>query len=132
MFNNFIGIPFLHKGKTKEGTDCWGFCRMFYKEILNKELPDLLKFYNETVNYQNCNHIYPIAKEHFKRISKDEVKKFDIVLLNIASVPVHVGIYLDELKFLHCMEGTGSIISRFEDVNFRNKIDSFWRYESTS
>jgi cell wall-associated NlpC family hydrolase len=126
---DFIGIPFTHRGESFKGADCWGFVRLFYKNWLSKYLPDLSDYYSNSDNYKSCGHVYPLAAGFFKEIKKDEFKKYDIALFRIAGVAVHVGIILDKQTFIHCWDKTGSIISRFDDLNFKNKLDSIWRYE---
>ena len=40
MLSRFIGIPFKVGGEDFEGCDCWGLVKLYFKQILDIDIPD--------------------------------------------------------------------------------------------
>lgn len=41
-----MGLPYVKYGRTRSGLNCWGLCRLIYKERLTIELDDLSPHYS--------------------------------------------------------------------------------------
>lgn len=131
------------------------FTQEFFKKYLNipyKELDcfELVKrFYSQEFSVEISNDFYPTPKnkkideiidirDNYNNLVKEQKKKFkkvdtpsygDIVLIRSWGIPAHVGIYIDEGKFLHTQEKTGSVI---EKVSLWNKrILGYYSYDKT-
>lgn len=40
FINDWIGVPHVYDGRGADGVDCYGLVKLYYQEVLNKELPD--------------------------------------------------------------------------------------------
>ena len=40
MLSRFIGIPFKVGGEDFEGCDCWGLVKLYFKQVLDIDIPD--------------------------------------------------------------------------------------------
>jgi len=119
-----IGIPYKWRGSSYDGVDCWGLCQLYYK-MVGRRLPDILELYLEKKECLSMGHVKENIRHKFSKV--EEPVKGDICLFNIQGLPVHVGIYIDKLTFLHSTEGSTSSICRFTDPKYKTKLDSFWR-----
>ena len=104
--DRYLGIPYVHLGRTMQGLDCYGLIILVYRD-LGVELVDS-ENYDKSKSYQ----------EEWKRV--DSPQLFDVVLFRIVKgVANHAGIYLDEYRFLHCMEA-GVVVGKFGDDVWSN------------
>lgn len=86
QITDWLGVPYVYGGESKEGTDCSGFVQTFYKNynktVLNRTAADLVK---------NCD-----------TINKKDLQIGDLVFFKINNTKVsHVGIYLGKDRFIH-------------------------------
>ena len=96
---NFIdlwyGTPYKYAGRSKSGVDCSDFVSLLFQSVYNIAItgavPDL---------YRQCRHIKP-----------SQLKEGDLVFFKINSKSLsHVGIYLQNHKFVHASVHSGVVI----------------------
>lgn len=99
----WIGTPYLYGGTTKKGVDCSGFVKAIYNDVYNMSL------------YRTANDIV----KNCKMIDKKDLKTGDLIFFKIKSDKVtHVGIYLNNGKFIHASSSKGVIVSNLKDAYF--------------
>ena len=108
-FGKYIDVPFVHRGRSFDGCDCYGLIRLIYKEELSIELPDFLEIeYNCDLNEEDETHLEDhwengISKGQWKPV-KPPYKKWDGLLFYASSRRViadHIGLYIGDGKFIH-------------------------------
>lgn len=125
--NDYVGIPFVLRGRDREGIDCWGLVRLFYKEQLNIDLPSLLDIYVDDANpYAALSEQLAIKKEKWDTVHTPEFG--DVVVLRYKGLPVHVGVYVGNGKFLHAFGKVNSVIEKLSSPKWKNRIEGFYRY----
>jgi len=91
---DFVGIPFLDRGRGLAGADCWGLFRLMYSELLGIELPS-----HGMVHSNDYDSILQASFLDLKEIWNvvSFPKDFDMVVMNSLVKeklkPVHVGLY---------------------------------------
>lgn len=95
----WLGTPYKYGGASKEGTDCSGFVKTVYESLykvsLYRSAADLIK--------------------NTEIISRKNLETGDLVFFKINSSKVsHVGIYINENKFIHASSSKGVIVSDLE------------------
>ena len=113
--NSWIGVPYKNGGDTKKGTDCSGFVQSVYKTVyqisLYRTVVDLLK---------NCD-----------LIKKEELNTGDLVFFKINNTKVsHVGIYINEGKFVHASSSKGVMVSDLNETYYKKYFYSGGRIKS--
>lgn len=108
LIDKFVGKPFV------EGEfDCYKLVISWFGE-LGYIVPDYSYqrfWYREGKNY----FIEEYYKLWRKLASEEPVRANDVALFKVlALVPNHVGICLGDGRFIHCAEGTGTVVSRLD------------------
>ncbi len=97
---NFIdvwyGVPYKFAGRTKAGVDCSDLASLLYQSVYNITISG-----NVTDIYKRC-----------KPIKASELREGDLIFFKINSKSLsHVGVYLQNHKFVHASVHAGVVIS---------------------
>ncbi|MCP5244450.1 MAG: C40 family peptidase [Burkholderiales bacterium] len=102
------GVRYRLGGLNKNGIDCSGFVYLTYKSKLGMYLP-------RTTRQQS---------QLGKQIHKHELNAGDLVFFRTGPTSRHVGIYLENKKFLHVSQRKGVTISHMDNVYWKAK---YWK-----
>lgn len=130
-FGQFIGLPFLEHGRTRDGADCWGGARMVLAEA-GINLPDYGGHYENTADYAAIGEAISEGLAGFNLVT--EPKAFDVVIFQLGLRPWHIGVMVDAHRFIHWPQpdakgndGT-SRIERWNEPKWANRVEGFYRY----
>lgn len=124
--SDLIGIPYKSHGREKEGSDCWGILYLFYKTILNIEIPRYEIGYKDADDFESVSYKINSHLNEWKEVKSPVFG--DVVLFNIAGKTVHAGVYLNESEFLHSLSGHNSAIDRLDSFAWRKRISAYYRW----
>lgn len=124
-YDRYIGLPYKENGRDELGVDCWGLARLFYKQELGIELPSYTELYSGSYDPKVV-----AAINYYKDTwtSVETPQPGDLCLFNILGEPSHVGIYIDNGKFLHSRDGKDSVIESINNAKWFNRLQGFYRY----
>ena len=123
--NAFVGLPFLDKGRGYHGVDCWGLVRLYYRDELGIMLPSYAD-YNGVEDVENITYLINHYRDDWYPV--DEPRRGDVVLIKIAGVATHVGVYHTQGRFLHVQIGKYSELARINSETWRRRIVGYYRY----
>lgn len=104
FIDDWYGVPYLYAGKSKSGVDCSGFTTILYREVYAKNIAG-----SAASLYEAC-----------KGIKEDELKEGDLVFFKINGDKIsHVGVYLQNSRFVHASTRKGIIISNLNEPYYR-------------
>lgn len=104
FINSWTGVKYKYGGLSRKGVDCSGFCNILYQQVYSKQL-------KRTTT--------ELAKST-KKISKKNLQEGDLVFFTIASKKnSHVGVYLQNNKFVHASTSKGVIISSLDNPYYK-------------
>lgn len=130
--NDFIRVPFLDKGRSRTGSDCWGLVGLIYKELLGIELPSLL-FYQDTKDGKAIKHIIEEECSRWEEIALGEEKEYDVAVFRMRGFPSHVGVVYEPGKMIHCERGIGTHLTDYKDGRqWHRRLVGFYRHVSSS
>ena len=96
FIDDWYGVPYKYGGTSKSGADCSGFIGQLYSNVYHKSLPRTTKEIDEACS----------------KVSKSSLSEGDLVFFDInKKKSSHVGVYLQNNKFVHASTSKGVIIS---------------------
>lgn len=127
--DNYIGLPFIPDGRSRDGLDCWGLVKLVYEEQLGIILPSYDGVFKED-NIKNLRVVSDLMdKEREKWIRVEKPTEFDVLMMRIQGrVISHVGIYLNKNKMLHIIKGISSVIEPTTGINWKDRIVGAYRH----
>ncbi len=120
-------IEFKEKGRDHAGCDCWGLVKLIYKEQLGIELPGYEEIY-ETTNDREILAATIRDESNNKWLNPDTPKEFDVIILKMGGMPMHVGIVTKKNKMIHCGKGFNTVHETFKNIRWKHKVIGFARY----
>lgn len=100
FIDEWYGTQYKLGGMTKQGIDCSAFTQFLFAAVYGISLPRT-------------------AREQYKltrRISRTELKEGDLIFFNTRGGISHVGVYLQNNKFIHAAASGGVMISDLFDT----------------
>lgn len=104
FINEWSGVPYKYAGKDKHGIDCSGLTSTLYLNVYKKTISSSTKALVGEV----------------KKIKESDLKEGDLVffITNEKSIS-HVGVYLQNNKFVHASTKKGVMISDMNEPYFK-------------
>lgn len=122
-----MDVPFVEKGRDMGGADCYGLLCLIYKNELGIELPDYLDIYENTNEREKLSVAIKKDKEE-NWLSVDKPKEFDVVILNMRGVPMHLGIVTKPNHMIHCAKGINTTHEHYGTARWKHKVMGFERW----
>lgn len=107
FYNKWEGVKYKLGGESRSGIDCSAFIRKTFSEQLNLELPRTTALQSQ------------VGKE----INKNELETGDLVFFHTGKTK-HVGVYIEDGKFMHASTKIGVTIS---DLNNSYFSKNYWK-----
>ncbi len=128
--DNYIGIPFMRDGRTRNGLDCWGLTCLVYKEQYGIALPTFSGVYTSGDKAKLCEIAEMMERESEKWTKVSIPQTFDVVRLRISGpLAFHVGLVAGR-DFLHIMDGIQSIVEPLKSLLWKDRIVGYYRHEA--
>lgn len=116
LIDDWYGTRYQLGGSTKKGIDCSALVQLFYSTLYGITLPRT-------------------AREQYKAartISRTELQEGDLVFFNTRGGVSHVGIYLQNNKFIHAASSQGVTISDLFDDYWMKRLVGVGRIDRTT
>lgn len=114
FIDDWYGTPYRLGGTTKTGIDCSAFTQFLFSTVYSLSIPRTAR---EQYNLTN-------------RISRTQLKEGDLIFFNTRGGVSHVGVYLQNNKFVHASTSGGVMISDIFDEYWARKFVGVGRLKS--
>jgi len=121
-----VGWPYREHGRDAHGVDCYGLF-MYIAQRLGHVVCD----FEYDGDWSKCggNYFVEHYHEYGKRIKQKDLVPGDVIFMAIdGDIANHIGYYLGEGKFIHCIKRTGVVQSRLNERPFNKKVHSCYRF----
>ena len=102
------GVDYEMGGLSKDGIDCSGFVYTTFRQKLGINIPRSTE----------------LQLKLGSKVSKNKLRAGDLVFFKTSTKVRHVGIYLEDNKFLHASTSKGVMISKLDNIYWKEK---FWQ-----
>ena len=128
--SEFIGIPFVPGGRTREGADCWGLVCLVYQQVYAITLPAYPIAWSSRADWPRLTEAIEQGRRDWTPIARETAMLGDAVVLAIAGAPLHVGIVAgtDPLRMLHAEQGIETCLERLDSIIWARRIAGFYRW----
>jgi len=124
--SEYSSIPFREKGRDINGVDCWGIVYLIYRDRLGVELPVYTDQYKNTEDEKELSAL--INNEKLSWVEVEEPEMFDVLVLRLKGRPMHVGLYIGNGRFIHCMENVGTTVEKMNSMAWKDRLLGIYRY----
>jgi murein DD-endopeptidase / murein LD-carboxypeptidase len=114
FIDDWYGTPYRLGGTTKTGIDCSAFTQFLFSSVYSLSIPRTAR---EQYNLTN-------------RISRTQLREGDLIFFNTRGGISHVGVYLQNNKFVHASTSGGVMISDIFDEYWARKFIGVGRLKS--
>lgn len=128
--NDYVGLPWLWRGRDRAGVDCWGLCALVYREQLGIELPSFSDDYQNDADSAVLAELIEGHKTPWIDVAHGQEHAGDTCLMSMAGAPRHVGVVVGGGRVLHIERGAGSIIERYDTSRLKRRVVGFYRHEA--
>ena len=115
FIDEWYGTPYRLGGTTKKGIDCSAFTQFLFTSVYSVSIP------------RTAREQYDLTS----RISRTELKEGDLLFFNTRGGVSHVGVYLQNNKFVHASTSGGVMISDVFDEYWARKFVGVGRLKSS-
>lgn len=127
-YANYLGLPFLNKGRTRGGIDCWGLMVLVYKEMYKIDLPSFGDEYVTVEDREFMEALINHRRDDWYQIPKGTEKEGDGMLLRVHGTASHIALVVTPRWMLHIERGIGSICQNYTAPNIERRIEGFYRH----
>lgn len=127
---HYMNIPFLAHGRDRVGLDCWGLVCLVYREKFDIDLPAFAGVANNISDPKEVSPLFEQGRDNLWR-RVDDAAPGDVVGWMAGRLIYHVGLYLDDNKFLHIQKHTESHVSEIGSFLWpRRRVAGIYRYHA--
>lgn len=125
----YLDIPYLNLGRTREGLDCCGIVRLVAMEKFGvPQLPMYNDKYDKATDSETVEKV--IQGEMLTNWPRfhGPVRGGLVVVLRAKAWHAHIGIMVSPYEFLHIREGAEVTCDDLEDRRWKHRVISFHEY----
>ena len=108
QYTDLIGVPFKDGGRNKNGLDCWGLVKILLERQCYKYIQD---YYISAFNIKDIHDELETNRHTWRKIEKPEVGCVVLLANGCTAAANHVGIVVDDSRFIHAYARTGVCVS---------------------
>lgn len=134
---DYVGLPFLDKGRTREGIDCYGLARLVFWECLGVVLPEFAEISAFDARLVARTIIEQSELPEWVHVMPGAESEFDLAVMRgpifsddgrVFGAPRHVGIITGDRRLLHIERGIDAVCVPLSSQSVKNRIMKVYRH----
>jgi len=129
-----LDVPFVPRGRSWQGWDCWGLVLIAHREVLGIDLPSYEELYEEK-DVEATQELGDLVQSQLHLWTRVAIPRMgDVALLRVNGLPTHVGFMLDRKRMIHALaasKGSGAegltVVQRIDREPWVRKLLGVWR-----
>ncbi|MBQ2594461.1 MAG: C40 family peptidase [Candidatus Riflebacteria bacterium] len=127
MLSRFIGIPFKVGGEDFEGCDCWGLVKLYFKQVLDIDIPDY-RVDESLIKEEISDKLIEKLKDNSPWEMIDKPEPNCVVLLALGRDYInHAGVYVGRGQMLHAYSTSNSCIVNIDSPTWSYMVKGYVR-----
>lgn len=127
---NYVGLPYLAGGRTRDGIDCWGLFNLVWAEHFKRPLPDYEgEIWRPGASAKAVSEGANAYSARFKRVENGQEQCGDGIIFRMRGVPLHLALVVAPGLMLHVEDGVDACIENYRSFQWEKRIVDFYRYE---
>jgi cell wall-associated NlpC family hydrolase len=123
-----IGIPFVDRGRSRRGGDCWNVVQLGLKAGWGIEVPDYTEHYETTIDREEIARLVARESLGWIPVPLAQAQLGDVLFLRILGNECHAGLIVDPPWFLHAIRGACSCLERWDAAIWERRISAVYRH----
>lgn len=119
-------VPFVEKGRSWDGWDCWGMYRLSCSSIFGIDLPEYLD-YDSTQDYLRLKELIDSGRSMFKPVELKRAILGDAALFTVSGIPCHIAMMTDAKHALHAEKKLGTFIESIYSAMWIKRLEGIYR-----
>lgn len=124
----YADIPFVERGRDRDGVDCWGLVRLILREQFGIGCDSYDDEYISTCEKEHLAEITERERGKWWSVTAEDVRCGDVVLLALAGYPCHVGIVVGDGMMLNARSGVGVALESYKRPFWNRRLRGFYRH----
>lgn len=116
-----VGIPYVARGRTMTGCDCWGLMRLAAERLWGYSYPEYFYTHTELLHDAADLIAHETANDARWCEVRDPYPRGAIHIFRINGYKTHCGLHLDGRMFLHSLPGRNSCLETLDDINWQQR-----------
>lgn len=139
--SQYFGIPFIDRGLTRDGCDCWGLVRLVILESTGVKLPEYPEI-SQGASLTKLRTILAAADgPEWSEINAGNERAFDVVLMKGIVLhdgkrhqrPIHIGCVIAPGMLIHIEQGSDvTVVDYRTHPRMKHRITGFYRHRRLS
>lgn len=127
-YAQYIGLPFLDKGRTIQGVDCWGLVRLILWEQFCIEVPSYSEDYITSTDKAEVSALINQESLGMEPVEQGAARPGDILVLRLGGRPWHCALVIDPPWFLHADPHAGVVRERMDGQLWTHRVLGVYRH----
>jgi cell wall-associated NlpC family hydrolase len=129
-YSRFVGVPYLDKGRSPSGWDCYGLYCYVMREVHGVTVPSHSDSYSTAELDQSVAAAFDAGRHGWRSVAPGDEQEGDGVVFNLAGRPLHCGLVIEPGTMLHALKGRDTVIERYRTLAWQKRIEGFYRWNS--